>query len=268
VSAELELQLRNAIMAFGEAWVDEAGSHPFEILKPARPATLLEIEELLGAPLPVSVRIVLETLDGSYIPVSPERPDIVMPTSGISGYLGYSHARDFVPLVECELDPETGMQRMLGVAVADPWGPLRHDDGNVDTRSLLAWFEQVTAENATYTWPAPRQLTPSGAWASRAQLSEADMRDMPVGAAIAVHVPQAKRNRIRLQLFVQLEPGVWARGISRKRDGSPSLHEMCAEASDWIGRETCRARSQWVLGPAQIVPRLREPLFVGTVVID
>lgn len=267
VSLELELRLRTAINAFGAVWRDEGGAHPFRNVEPASSAAILEIEEQLGAPLPASVRVVLEILDGSYARVSPERPDVLMSTSAISSHLAYAEGATVIPLVECELDPATGIQRMLGVAVTDPWGPLQLADGTADTRSLIGWFEQMTAENAAYVWPAPRTLTPRDPWEPRAQLSEADLPGMPVGAAIAVHAPDAKRNRNQLQLFVQLEPGVWARGTSPKRAGSPSLLVMCTEASQEIARETRRARSQWVLGPAQILPKLREPMFVGTVAI-
>src|SRR5262249_54057812 len=158
----------------------------------------------------------LETFDGSYVPVSPERPDVVLYTSAIALRLEHADTRAVVPLVECELDPETGIQRTLGIALADPWGPMKQGSGysyDTETTTLLDWFAQVTRENRTYAWPARRRISPRLEWASRLVLAEDELSAMPVGTAIAVNRPgQAKRNRIRLNLYVQLEPGVWARG--------------------------------------------------------
>jgi hypothetical protein len=40
VSAELEERLRGAIAAFADAWRDEVGQRPFEVLDPASPDRL------------------------------------------------------------------------------------------------------------------------------------------------------------------------------------------------------------------------------------
>jgi hypothetical protein len=259
-----ETLLRTAIAAFSEMWRDPDGERPGELLDPASPAAIAEIESLLGAPLPAPVRIVLETFDGSFLRVSPMRPDIVLSAFEIT--LKLSEARDVVPLIECGLDPETGLSRLLGVSVADPWGNL-----SGSSMTLTGWFEQITTDLKTYEWPDPKKIVVDLEWSQHAAISESVLVALPVGAAVAIVQPTARRNRIKLHLFVQLEPGVWARGIHRQGDHDLPLHAICASASTDIEREIARDRSQWALAAADVVSAASakgRELFEGTVQIE
>jgi hypothetical protein len=273
MSARREQELRSAIAAFGNAWRDETDRCPSE-LEAARPERLAELEQVLGAPLPPSVRTLLEVFDGSFVPVSPQRPDTVLFALAISMQLSSVERRDVVPIIECGNDPETGLNRLLGVAVDDPWGRLKQglgDSYDTQTVTLVEWFEQVTAENRTYVWPAWREIMPVAEWSSRTEIAESELATMPVGAAIATYVPAAKRNRVQLRLRVHLEPGIWAESQARRDDEPLSVLELIARARAHMERVILRARSQWELTLASFSQEYaaseRKQYFVGSVEI-
>jgi hypothetical protein len=267
-----EQNLRAAIATFGGIWLDEDRRPMIEYSEPAPTSKIVEIESMLGAELPLSVRVVLETFDGTFMqPVSPCRPDHVLSASEIWSRVG--NATEVVPIIERGLDPGTGMSRLLGVSVHDTWGPLVAGDGfeypETTSLTLVGWFEQVIAETLAYEPPAPLALTPSPL-APRTAITEADLRTAPVGAAFASVWPEVKRNRMRLQLYVQLEPDVWAHGCSRQGREELSLDERAHEACTEITREIRRDRSQWAMTATQIAARIRpdRQLFSTTVRIE
>jgi len=270
MSLDHEAQLRAQIARFGAAWCDPDGQRLLDLHDPARATTLAALEDTLGRPLPPPVRIVFETFDGSILPVSPMRGDRVLSTLELS--MKIEAASDAVPLIDLGLDEETGLTRTLDVVCADPWGPLHHE-GAPSALTLLAWFEDVIGELTTYVWPAPVTLHPGLAWAPTPALSEAALAALPIGAAIAIVQPTAKRNRLRLALFVQLDAGVWACGHHRHQDDERDLPAMCDDACIQIERAILRAPSQWSRSPADVERTIRAgaarcALWLGAVQIE
>ncbi len=268
-----EDKLQDAIAAFGEVWLDDDNRPFLRLCDPAPAEKLDQIESLLGGEIPRSVRLVLETLDGSFCsPVSPCRPDHLLSASEISIRIHGDGPCDVIPIIERGLDPVTGMSLLLGVSLADPWGPLVAGDGfeypDTTPHTLLDWFEQVIAETRAYEWPEPLALTVRPTLSALAMISEAVLGQLPVGTGVLVMVPEpVKRNRMKLRLFLQLEPGVWALGHSRQGDDHPTIDERCIEACTVIARETRRHRSQWTLTTADVAAKIRPDREMYTVVV-
>ncbi len=243
--------------------------HRVDLLEPATTDDLSALEAKLGAQLPASVRRVFELCDGSMLPLSPMRPDRLVPSWSI-----YDASDGVVPLIECDIDPETGLQRGYGVAFDKPWGLLkeRADDGYIDADfTLVEWFELVAKDLATYEWPAPRSITPLDEWTPCESLDEASLRDAPIGTAIASRVRRTKRNRIALELFVLVDPDRWVRSICRaEKDLDPTpVSEMCAKAAEQVSYLISRHPSQWAISATEVARVRRErDVFRGAVRID
>lgn len=243
--------------------------HPVALDPPAAPDELSALEGKLGAPLPASVRRVFELCDGSLLPLSPMRPDRLVHSWSI-----YDASDGIVPLIECDLDPETGLQRGYGVAIDKPWGLLkeRSEDGYIDADfTLVEWFELVAKDLATYEWPAPRSITPLDDWTPCESIEEAGLRDAPIGAAIASRVQRTKRNRIALELFALVDPDRWVRSICRaEKDLDPTpLSEMCGKAAEHVSYLISRHPSQWAISTTEVARVRRErDVFRGAVRID
>ena len=265
---DLEQRLRDKIAEFLDVCHDNTGERSIQQGGPASPESVAEIEHLIGAPLPAPVRVIFETLDGTFGPVSPMRGEELMYTSFVSMQVRHVTRRDIVPIIAGELDRTTGGHNMLGVSLAEPWGLLKQGETyDVDApTSLLGWFEEVITENRTYQWPARRRIVPGVTWSPRTEITEQDLRALPVGSAIARHFPSAKRNRRELVLHVHVEPGIWAYGRVYKGSSSPTLLSLIASASSEIERDSRRARSQWVWTVEDVHSAVNHgTMLVGTV---
>ncbi len=164
------------------------------------------------------------------------------------------------------------MSLLLGISLADPWGPLVAGDGfeypDTTTLTLLDWFEQVIAETRAYEWPEPLALTVRPTLTALATISEVALGQLPVGTNVLVMFPEpVERNRMKLRLFLQLEPGVWALGHSRQGYDHLTIHEHCIEACTVIAQETRRHRSQWTLTAADVASQIRPDREMYTVVV-
>ncbi len=248
--------------------------HPIEVYS-ARPEDLTELEEKLGAPLPAPVRGVLERCEGSRRPLSPMRPDRLMGSFEIKLQLEFDASVGVVPLIECDLDPETGLRLGYGVAIANPWGLLkeRSEDGFIDADfTLVEWFAMISKELTTYDWPTPRTITVLDEWVRRDAIDEAELVAAPVGTAVATRVITTKRNRVALELCVLVDPGRWVRSISRAEkdnDDSP-LIDLCRRSTEEMSYSISRHPSQWALDAAGVVASIRpkRQLFVGAARIE
>lgn len=243
--------------------------HRVELLEPATARDLEELEGKLGAPLPPSVRRVFELCNGSFVPLSPMRPDRLVPAFSI-----YDTSDGVVPLIETGLDPETGLERGYGVALANPWGLLkeRSEDGYIDADfTLVEWFEMIAKDLATYEWPARRTITPLDEWTPCPSLDETALHGAPIGTAIASRVQRTKKNRYALQLFVLVDADRWVESRCRAEmnDDPRPLDEMIASAAEHISNLISRHPSQWAISTAEVVRVRRDrDLFRGTVRID
>lgn len=173
-----------------------------------------------------------------------------------------------VPIIDLGLNTETGAWPLLGVVRDAPWGNLKFCDKCDEeqtyedtTMTLIAWCQQIILDWRQYQRPPARSLTVGDTWAPLGNTADINVHALPVQTAIAVFRPYAKkRRRVRLELYVQVEPDVWAHGVfpgvRQSEDEEHSLVAMCALAAADIERQIMRDRSQWVLTTSDVASKV------------